>query len=222
MPQILDILAPHLRNPPDTLQFAKDRKYEESWIISRNQSRPTNEEIASYVNCDEYVFLIVEYIWNSKDDDKRFVLTVFLDEKCKLKDPVQFVSCNLDMFSQYTDFEIFVKEFNDKIIGHDYLFQHSIEAVSIGIFNHWLSVGPLDLWEKDQPKEKNIIEKLINSRTEIKESLFNYQGLFFRFNFDENQVGPYYGIKSPCCTKNNNKWVVDINKVHYWMSRLIV
>ncbi len=80
MPQLLDILAPHLRNLPDTLQFAKDRKYEESWIISHNESPPSNKRIASYLDQNNYNLIIVEYIWNSKDDDKRFVLTVFLDD----------------------------------------------------------------------------------------------------------------------------------------------
>jgi hypothetical protein len=222
MPQLPDIFIPHLQNPPDTLQFAKDRKYEESWIIYRNESRPTNEEIGSYIHRDDYDLIIVEYIWNLKDDDNRFVLTVFYDEKCRLKDSAQFVSYNLDIFYQYTDFRNFINEFNDKIIGHDFLFQHSIEGVTIGIFNHWFSFGPLDLWGKGQPYEQNTIENLINSRTEIKESSLNYQGLFFRFNFDGNQPGPYYGIKTPCCTKIDNKWVVDFDKVHYWMSNLIV
>lgn len=222
MPQLLDILAPHLQNSPDSLQFAKDRKYEESWIISLSESRPTNKEIASYINRDDYDLIIVEYIWNSKDADKRFVLTVFLDDKCKLKDPVRFVSYNLDLFYQYPDFIKFIKAFNYKVIGYDYLFQHSIEAVNIGIFNHWLSVGPLDLWEKGQPYEKSTIEAIINSRSEIKESFLSYQGLFFRFNIDGNHPGPHYGIKTPCCTQFDNKWIVDFNKVHYWMSNLIV
>ena len=66
MPQLLDILAPHLQDPPDTLQFAKDRKYEESWIISHRELRPTNKEIASYLTFDNFNFLIVEYIWEFK------------------------------------------------------------------------------------------------------------------------------------------------------------
>jgi len=221
MSQLLHVLAPHLKNPPDTLQFAKDRKYEEAWIISHRESPPTNKEIGSYLNRDTFNFIIVEYIWNSKDDDRRFVLTIFLDDKCKLKDPEKFISYNLDLFYQYPGLRKFMRALNDKIIGHDYLFQHPIEAVNIGIFNHWLSVGPLDLWKKGQPYEQSTTEDLINTRIEIKESSLNYQGLLFSFNTDGEHTGPYYCIKTPCCTQVNLKWIVDFDKIHYWMSSLI-
>ena len=84
-----------------------------------------------------------------------------------------------------------------------------------------MSVGPLDLWEKGRPYDQSTIEDLLNSQTEIKESPLNYQGLFFRFNIEGNQPGPYYGIKTPCCTQVDNRWVVDFDKVHFWMSGLI-
>jgi hypothetical protein len=219
--QLLDVLSPHLQNPPDTLQFAKDRKYEESWIISHGESRPANKEIASYLNHEKYNLIIVEYIWNSKDDDKRFVLTIYFDDKCRLKDPERFIFYSLNLFYQYPGYRKFLGELNDKVIGQDSLFQHPIEAVNIGIFNHWMSVGPLDLWGKGHPYQQRIIEDLINSRPEIKESALNYQGLLFRFNLTGNLPGPYYGIKTPCCTQIDSKWVIDFDKVHFWMSRLI-
>ena len=70
-----------------------------------------------------------------------------------------------------------------KVIGRDYLFQHPIEAVNIGIFNHWMSVGPLGLWEKGISYEKGTIEDLINSQPKIKGIPAQLSGFAVRFQY---------------------------------------
>jgi hypothetical protein len=69
-------LARIITTSPDVVQFSKDRKYEEAWIIKSSSARPLADEWKRYIDRD-IDMLIVEYVWNSEDDDKRFVLTLF-------------------------------------------------------------------------------------------------------------------------------------------------
>jgi len=132
---------------PDTIQFAKDRKYEESLIIPRSSVKPTDEDIDDYIQKEQFELLIVEYIWNSTDDDSRFVLTVFFDKKCKLPDNKKFISICFDLFYSDTNFSEIIDSIDNKIIGKPYLFLYPVESVNISVFNHWLSVGPVELWK---------------------------------------------------------------------------
>jgi hypothetical protein len=216
-----EILSDAITSKPDVIQFAKDRKYENSWIVFLSQSRPTEKTIIDYLQADKFETLIVEYIWNSQDDNNRFVLTLFLDKKCQLRDPKQFINISLDLFYGYKDLKTFIQTINDKIISNDYLFLSSADSIYLSIFNHWLSVGPIELWNKNEIYNTEKMISRIHSRPEIEKTSLNYQGLLFRFNIDGNLNGPYYGIKTPCCNKVDDKWVVDFKKIDYWI-RLII
>lgn len=214
-------LSQIITSKPDSIQFAKDRKFEEAWIIPLNQSRPSSEEVADYLHKDKFKTLIVEYVWRSDDDDNRFVLTLFLDDKCQLKNHEEFMKICLDLFYEYPGFENFIKTINDKIIGKDYLLNEPVDSVNMSVFNHWLSVGPVDLWNKGETYDFEKIKSKILSRPDIERSSLNYQGLFFRFNVSGNLNGPYYGIKTPCCNKVGKHWVTDYKKVNYWIKLML-
>lgn len=221
MSNIKEMISKVIVTRPDTLQFAKDRKYEEAWIIGLNKSKPSEEEINTYIKKDKFETIIVEYIWNSEDDNNRFVLTLFLDRKCKLQDPKVFVDINLELFYHYSDFSSFITAINDKIIGLDYLLLNTVDSVNVSIFNYWLSVGPVDLWQKGDVYNLEQVKAKIQSRPEIEKTTLNYQGLLFRFNVQGTHNGPYYGIKTPCCNKIDNEWVIDHDKVDYWMKVML-
>lgn len=212
-----DTLAKIITTKPDTLQFAKDRKFEEAWIIPASQPRPSIQEIDSYLQKEEFQTVIVEYMWNSKNDNERFILTLFLDKNCILKDPKKFINLNLDNFYGYTDFSNLINFFDKQIVGHPYVLTNLPDSVNLSVFNYWLSVGPIELWTKGEKYNKEIVIKRIKSRPEIEKTKLNYQGLFFRFNVDNKQGGPYYGIKTPCCKKIGNSWVINFDLVNYWM-----
>jgi len=142
MMKILETLEKYITTVPDTIQFAIDRKYEEAWIIPRSDKRPTSKEINNYLP-DQYEHLIVEYMWNSDKADKVFILTVFNDNTNDLVTKGEFVSSALDLFYTYKDFRSFVEQYDQEIIGTPYLFRQPIEDINIGVFNHWLSVGPV-------------------------------------------------------------------------------
>lgn len=221
MSDLKNILEKIIHTKPDVLQFAKDRKYEEAWIINLSEPKPFEEQIKNYLDKNKFETIIVEYVWNSKDDDSRFVLTLFLDEKCKLKDQKKFIDINLKLFYDYSDFYSFIKTLDDKIIGSEYLLVNSVDSVNLSVFNHWLSIGPVELWEKGNLYNLEEIKSKIESRPEIKKTSLNYQGLLFRFNVDGKLNGPYYGIKTPCCTRVKNEWIIDYKKINYWIKLML-
>jgi hypothetical protein len=214
-------LSQTITSPPDTIQFAKDRKFEESWIIPRSEIRPNDDKVEAYINKEPFELLIVEFIWNSADDNNRFVLTVFLDKKCILQDHKKFIFLCLDIFYHDSVFTDLIEFIDKHIIGKPYLFLHPVESVNISIFNHWLSVGPVELWKKGELYDKQVVDNKIQARPDIEKTTLNYQGLFFRFNVNGNYDGPYFGLKTPCCRKEGSYWVVDYKKIEYWMKVML-
>lgn len=217
---ITDIFAQSITSRPEVIQFSKDRKYEEAWIINRSDELPSDNQIREYLS-EAFTVLIAEFIWHADDDANRFVLTLFLDKQCVLRDPYQFVTICLALFYRYPGFLEFIHELDRQIVGRDYLLRYPIEGVDIGVFNHWMSVGPLTLWTPGEQYRKDEVERRILSRPEITESSLNYQGLLFRFNVSRKYSGPYYGIKTPCCVKNGPVWKVDFTMADFWMSQLL-
>lgn len=216
-----DKLSKIITSKPDTIQFAKDRKYEQSWIIPRSKARPSEQEISDYLEREPFKLLIVEYLWNSQDDTSRFVMTIFLDQKCVLQDSGTFITTCLDLFYGYNDFAKLIDSIDTRVIGKPYLFTVPIEIANMSIFNHWLSVGPVELWQTGGIYDEKLIAEKIKARPDIKKSKLNYQGLFFRFNVSGKYDGPHFGIKTPCCKKEGDTWVVDYKMVDYWMKTML-
>lgn len=204
-----------ITSKPDVIQFAKDRKFEEAWVIELNRPRSTDQEINKYLTKDKFETIIVEYVWNSDDNDKRFVLTLFLNKKCSLKDSKKFIDICLDFFYNYFDLRNFINLIDTQIIGRQYLFINEPDSINLSVFNHWLSVGPVELWQKGDVYNIEEITKRIKSRPEIEKSNLNYQGLFFRFNVKGDSNGPYYGFKAPCCQKKGIEWIINYQKLDY-------
>lgn len=216
---IKEILSQYIQVPPDVIQFAMDRKYEEAWIISRTSSKPTKVEVDAYC-ANPHTLLIVEYIWNEADDANRFVLTFFMDEKCILQNPIQFVNINLELFYARPTFQDVIHTLDEKVVGHSYLLTTKPELVAMSVFNHWLSVGPVELWRPGKSVNDAEITSTILARPEIEKSKLNYQGLLFRFNVSGQDDGPSYGIKTPCCKKVGSEWMVDLPLTLNWVHKL--
>lgn len=214
-------LAHFITTPPDIVQFAKDRKYEEAWIIKGPAVRPSPEECKKYIDKEKFKVLILEYVWNSEDDDNRFVLTLYQNERVKMRDPEEFVKTSLDLFYKRPDFLTLMNTLDAKVIGKGYLLQSPVDAVSLGIFNYWLSTGPIDLWKAGDKYSDDTIREKITSRPEIQKTHLNFQGLFFAFNVGGRYDGPYYGFKTPCCKKDGDYWIVDFPTTFRWMNFML-
>lgn len=214
-------LAQFISTPPDVMQFAKDKNYEEAWIIKSSAVRPTPEECKKYIDREKFKVLILEYVWNSEDDDKRFVLTLFQDERVKMRDPEEFVKTSLDLFYKKPDFLTLMNTLDAEVIGKTYLLQSPVDAVSIGIFNYWFSTGPVDLWKTGDKYSEDTIREKITARPDIEKTHLNFQGLLFKFNVDGRYDGPYYGFKTPCCKKDGKFWIVDFPATFRWMKFML-
>jgi|GEM_PF-1578986 hypothetical protein len=210
-----------INSKPDTIQFAKDRKYEESWIIPCSGVIVSDQKIAEYLEKEPFKLLVVEYLWNSQDDANRFVLTVFLDQSCVLRNPIDLIKTSLDIFYGCANFTTALDSIDSELIGKPYLLRVPVELVNMSIFNHWLSVGPVDLWEVGDAYDKSLMSQKIKARPEIASSKLNYQGLLFRFNVSGKYSGPHFGIKTPCCQKSGDAWNVDYKLVDYWMRKML-
>ncbi|OGK09107.1 hypothetical protein A2767_04825 [Candidatus Roizmanbacteria bacterium RIFCSPHIGHO2_01_FULL_35_10] len=173
------------------------------------------------MNKEKFDLLIVEYIWNSEDNDNRFVLTVFQDKNCQLQDKRKFIDLALDFFYQYSDCNNFIEKFDSEIIGQSHLFQSKPENINLSVFNYWLSVGPVELWQEGEEYNFEEIKNKIISRSEIEKTKLNYQGLLFRFNTKGNSEGPVYGLKTPCCDKKEGNWIINYQKVDYWIKTIL-
>ena len=99
-------IASNITTPAKIIQFAKDGKYEEAWIINLDEKNPTDDQIQAYINKGDYKRLIVEYIWNPEVDDERYVLTVIQNDECQENDRFRFVKKCFQIFYQ-----------NDGILG---------------------------------------------------------------------------------------------------------
>ena len=214
-------LAQFITTPPDVVQFAKDRKYEEAWIIKRSAARPSTEECKKYLDKEKFEVLIVEYVWNFEDDDKRFVLTLFQDKRVKIRDPEEFVKTSLDLFYKKLDFIALIHTLDAEVVGKEYLLQNPADSVTMGIFNYWFSTRPIDLWKAGDKYSEEAIREKITARPDIEKTRLNFQGLLFRFNVNGKYDGPFYGFKTPCCRKAGDFWIVDFPKTFRWMKFML-
>jgi len=218
--QIIDTFEKEITSLPITIQFAKDRKFEEAWIINRNDPQPSEEEIEKYLD-DQFNLLIVEYKWQEDEDASPYVLTVFLDERCKLQDRRLFIKKCLGFFYEYKDFSTLINDYNKQIIGRESLLSTPIEGIRMGVFNHWMSVGPIDLWNIGEKLDLNAIKNKIIARPEVEKTDLNFQSLFFVFNVDGKNGFPYHGIKTPSSNRVGKVWVVDYERVEFWIRNLL-
>ncbi len=218
---ILQQISQSIQQPAGVIQFAKDGKYEEAWIISLDQNKPPSQEINKYLQKDRYQKLIVEYIWNQDVDEHRYVLTVIHDHGCKQKDDYQFIQTNLDIFYDKLNFQNTISRIDQQIIGHDFLLRQPVQRVRLGVFNHWFSVGPIELWDQGDNLRRKDVEAKINARPEVKKSKLNYQGLAFIYNFDGSLPGPYHVLKTPTCHKLGEQWVVDVDLIYQNMKMIL-
>jgi hypothetical protein len=214
-------LAPFITTAPDVVQFAKDRKFEEAWIIRSPTSRPSSEECRRYLQKERFDVLILEYVWNSEDDDRRFVLTLLQDKHVKVRDPEEFLETSLDLFYKKLDFISLMNALDAQVIGKEYLLQQPVDTVSMGIFNYWFSAGPINLWKTGDIYSEERFRDKITARPEIQKTRLNFQALYFRFNNDGRYDGPTYGLKTPCCKKDGNFWVVDFSTTFRWMKFML-
>ncbi len=213
-------LIKNIKSPAETIQFAKDGKYEEAWIIQIDDKCPSLHQIQDYLKKESYEKIAVEFIWNQDDDAKRFVLTVIHSDKTALETSINYIQSCLNIFFAKTSAFQMIDQYDHQIIEKSCLLQKPVQHIRLGVFNHWFSVGPIEIWDQGEEINLSTILDKINNRKNVKSSKLNYQGLAFIYNFDGKEAGPYHVLKTPCCKKTTDSWIVDNQLVRYYVKLL--
>jgi hypothetical protein len=205
---------------PDKIQFAKDGKYEVAWVIDINDARPTEDQLQGYLAREEFNELVVEYIWRSNDGENANVVTIGHNNNLLAKNPIDFMNLSLDAFYGYRNFNDFVIFVDKRIIGFDFLFKTPVDAIRIGVLNHWFSVGPVDLWRRGEVVPTlDTVRTKISTNPKLSPTILNYQALAFIFNLDRKLRGPYHVIKAPAAQKTAAGWEIDYEKTYGYINK---
>ncbi len=202
----LDIGEPYL------VQIAKDHKWENTWDIDLSSDLPNADKFIEYTK-GSYDNVAIEILFKNSEGMKNILGFVFSD-KLKIKTEAEFLEIITRIASNKSGFEDLVGELNKTLLHKDeFLFKGMPDMIRVGVVNHWFSVGPCLIWEKDSstviPKEE-LLDKLQQNQGLFKSRL-NYQGISFIFN--RNEFDFYYWIKPSCFKKKGEYFVVDINKI---------
>ena len=139
-----------------------------------------------------------------------------------IKGPKEFLKIFMTLVVNYQNFDTFVRNLNLEIVGHQFLLTGTPDLIRIGIVNHWFSVGPVLLWQRDLPKEMSLqkLEERLRTKPEVIETNLNYQGMSFIFNLKDKGSGPCHWMKSPCSKNENKVWRIDrqmiLKYLHDW------
>lgn len=215
-------MAIDIQGIPDKIQFALDGKYENAWTIDINDPRPTEEQLQDYLIKEEFSELVVEYIWRSSDGENANVVTIGKNDNLLAKNSIDFMKLSLNVFYDYGNFDDFVNYIDRKIIGFDFLFKTPLDAIRVGVLNHWFSVGPVDLWRRGEvlPTLESIQTKVATNPRLTPTSL-NYQTIAFIFNLDRKLRGAYHVIKAPAAKKTEAGWEIDCEKSYNLISNWV-
>ncbi len=204
---------------PDKIQFAIDGKYENAWVIDINDPRPTEDQLQDYLIKEEFSELVVEYIWRSADGENANVVTIGKNDNLLAKNSIDFMKLTLDVFYDYGNFDDFVNYIDRKVIGFDFLFKAPLDAIRVGVLNHWFSVGPVDLWRRGEAfPTLDAMKTKVATNPRLSPTSLNYQTVAFIFNLDRKLRGPYHVIKTSAAKKTNSGWEVDYERSYTQMN----
>ena len=219
---LISYLDSNISNSAGIIQFAKDGKYEEAMILSLNDERPSVEFIENYCSDPNYKQLIVEFVWNPDTDSERYVFTLVQDKNCAEQDRSIFVQTSLNIFYSKFNFKQLIQALDKMVVGAPLLLKSEIQRVRLGIFNHWFSTGPIEMWQKGEIFNENIVREKVSNRPDILQTKLNFQGLAFIFNFDGSESVPYHVLKTPTCFQDGDLWKVDVDLVLRTMKLLLI
>ena len=106
---------------------------------------------------------------------------------------------------EYYNFESIIEKIDEQIIGRRYLFKQDLDFIRVGIFNHWFSTGPVEIWKKGEPcvlTKKQILDKLEGHENLLKTNL-NFQSMAFAYSYDYESMdfGVRHILKVPSSKK---------------------
>jgi len=209
----IDKINKYIVNKPSKIQIAKDDKWEEVWIIDLTKRLPTSEELREYLQSSSFNYVSIEMLFEQSDGI--YIFGMDYNDHLVVKTPFGFLMYVIGITHRFVDFNSFVQELSDKLIGKPYMFIDEADAIRIGVVNHWISVGLCIVWQKDWPKHIQLSElrKKLESNQKLYKTKINYQGMSFAVNLKGFSPGICHWIKSPCCDKKGDSWILSEQKI---------
>lgn len=214
-----------IKSKPILIQVAKDGVWENTWNIDLSKSVPEEVEIEQYLKRSVYKDVAVEVVFQEAPD-VFYILGMTFNSHLKTRTANDFLQVFINEVINYSDFKDFVDHLDQRIVGQEFLLTGIPDLIRIGIVNHWFSVGPCLVWQKNWPKEmsRHKLEQRLETKPEVIETDLNYQGMSFIFNIEGKQPGLCHWIKSPCSKRDNGVWKLDrqliLDYLHSWQGFL--
>lgn len=195
--------AGYIYTNPVKFQVAKDNKYEEVWVIDLVNVLPSREEIQEYLQREPYRDIAIEIIWEQSEGS--YVLTVFHNSNIKLQSEEDFIYSTLMILKDKPGFVGIIDKINSEVIGSDYLFSQELDLLRVGIFNHWFSTGPVDIWHKGEPREMTLeqLKAKFKGYENLLSTSLNFQALYLAYSYGPDAEAPAvkHGFKVPSTRK---------------------
>lgn len=224
---MIDEVANSIKSKPTSIQIAKDGKWEDAWIVDVTKVEPSPSDIKDYLARSVYKDIAVEAVFEGAGGE-HYILGLTFNNNLRVKTAESFLQSFISSCVQYDAFPSFIDRLNQQVIGQNVLMTGDPDLIRIGIVNHWFSVGPCLVWEKDWPKEmsKKKLEERLQTKPAVIETALNYQGMSFIFNVEGKEPGLCHWMKSPCSLKENGLWRLDrtmiLNYLHSWQGFVIL
>jgi len=215
-------ISKYIITKPAVFQIAKDNKYEQSWIIDIQKVFPTKEEVETYLNKEKFTYLAIEIQWSQPEG--AYVLTILFSKCMIVKNPQEFILKMFQLVNEYQNFDDLINRIDKEIIGREYLFKQDLEYVSVGIFNHWFSTGPVVIWQKGDEKiiNKAILDAKFKGHEYLLKTDLNFQAMAYGYckDFEKQEFGIRHIFHSPSAKKVEDTWHLDFDQMlkylHEW------
>lgn len=208
---MIGYLNKQINTNPNFFQIAKDNKWEECWTIDLSKLIPSSEKISNFLSNDNYSFLAVEYQWNQPEGT--YVLHIGYSKCMKIQSHERFITHMLSLAYNYKNFAQLIEQIDTEVIGREYLFKQSLELVRVGIFNHWFSTNPVDIWRTGDSRNLDFAklkEKFVGHENLIQTDLnFQAMALAYSYDFENMQFGVRHALKVPSAKKIGKGWNID-------------
>lgn len=219
---MINYLDKKITTNPIFFQIAKDNKWEECWTIDLKNPIPSVKEILDFLSKDSYSFLAVEYQWNQPEGS--YVLHIGYSKCMKIKSHENFITQMLSLAYNYKNFAQLIEQVNREIIGREYLFKQELELVRVGIFNHWFSSNPVDIWKTGDSRKVDLekLKKIFIGHENLIQTNLNFQAmvLAYSYDFETMKFGVRHGIKVPSAKKIGENWHIDFELMLKFLKEL--
>ncbi len=214
----IDIISKSIIVKPTSIQIAKDRKWENAWILPCSQQFPTEKKVETYLKSESFETIEVELVFEQSNGIRIFGIDH--TKHLLIPNPKDFILEIFKIVENYSDFISCIHLLDQSLIGNEYFLRQDPDLIRIGVVNHWFSVGPLLLWKKGQEKimKRSRLKQHFLEKPKVFSTHLNYQGMSFVMNLASQVPRTCHWIKAPCSTKVGNRWILNPTMIQLYLN----